>query len=172
MRITERKKSGLADRKTISCANKVQEPDRNVKGRVLLLLLLLGDRMLRKPPRLLVPRRLLISALSRSNQTAIDASRIVAHNRIEKPLALPGDSQSLTVPGVVVGLGLEFASFPLTPTLSPRRGRTLERCWKTLTLRLHSASVSFVSEAQDNQARSYHQSRGECFSLSLGERAG
>jgi len=34
------------------------------------------------------------------------------------------------------------------------------------------ASVSFASEAQDNQARSYHQSRGECFSLSWGRGRG
>ena len=30
------------------------------------------------------------------------------------------------------------------------------------------ASLSFVSEAHDNQARSYYQSTGECFSLSWG----
>src|SRR5688500_15982112 len=35
-------------------------------------------------------------------------------------------------------LGLEFASFPLTPTLSPRRGRALARAWKILRLRLQS----------------------------------
>jgi hypothetical protein len=33
-----------------------------------------------------------------------------------------------------------------------------------------SASLSIVSEVQDNQARSYDQSTGECFSLSLGVR--
>ena len=59
--------------------------------------------------------------------------------QIGKPLALPGDSRSLTIPGVVVCLGLEFASFPLTPTLSPRRGRPLGGCWKTLMVRLQSS---------------------------------
>ena len=34
------------------------------------------------------------------------------------------------------------------------------------------ASLSFVSEAHDNQARSYYQSTAECFSLSLRERVG
>jgi hypothetical protein len=60
------------------------------------------------------------------------------HNQIGKPPALLGDSRSVTVPGIVVQLGVEFALFPLTPALSPRRGRALARCWKILTLRLRS----------------------------------
>jgi hypothetical protein len=34
------------------------------------------------------------------------------------------------------------------------------------------ASLSFVSEAHDNQTRAYYQSTGECFSLSLGRGLG
>jgi hypothetical protein len=34
------------------------------------------------------------------------------------------------------------------------------------------APLSFVSEARDNQARSYYQSTGECFPLSPRERVG
>jgi len=35
-----------------------------------------------------------------------------------------------------------------------------------------SASLSFVSEAHDNQARSHYQGTGECFSLSSGRGLG
>src|SRR4030095_17256578 len=40
--------------------------------------------------------------------------------------------------GVLTRQGLEFASFPLTPTLSPRRGRALVRGWEIRTFRLQS----------------------------------
>ena len=52
----------------------------------------------------------------------------LAHNQIGKRPALPGNLRRLTVPGIVVRLGLAFASFPLTPALSPRRGRNI-RPW-------------------------------------------
>src|SRR5678816_3856610 len=65
------------------------------------------------------------------------------HNQIGKRAALPGNSRSLAVPGVVVRLGLEFASFPLTPALSPRRGRELRLRWKIRTLRLQSPPLGF-----------------------------
>src|SRR5258705_13936936 len=45
--------------------------------------------------------------------------------KLENPRLCRGDSRSLTVPGNLVRLGLEFASFPLTPALSPRRGRNI-----------------------------------------------
>jgi hypothetical protein len=61
-----------------------------------------------------------------------------SHNQIGKAPAPPGDSRTLIVPGIVACLGLEFASFPLTPTLSPRRGRALAPRWKIRTLRLQS----------------------------------
>ena|SRR6185369_13435711 len=57
--------------------------------------------------------------------------------------ALPEDSRGLTVPGIVVRLGLEFASFPLTPSLSPRRGGALARRWKIRTLQLQSPLLVF-----------------------------
>src|SRR4029079_18744748 len=41
-------------------------------------------------------------------------------------------------PGIVVHVGLEFVSFSLTPSLSPRRGRTLAPCWKIRKMRLES----------------------------------
>jgi len=71
-----------------------------------------------------------------------------------------------------VRLGLEFASFPLTPTLSLREreslGTVLENSEVAVAV---PASLSFVPEAHDNQARSY-QIAAECFSLSLRERVG
>ena len=60
------------------------------------------------------------------------------HNQIGKPSALPGDSRSSTVLGILVRLRLEFASFPLTPTLSPRRGRALASRWKIRRLLFQS----------------------------------
>ena len=65
------------------------------------------------------------------------------------------------------------ALFPLTPTLSPREresaGTSLE--YSDVTLEA-PASLSFVSEAHDNQARSYYKGTGECFSLSWGRGLG
>ena len=70
-------------------------------------------------------------------------------------------------------LGLEFASFPLTPTLSLREreslGTVLENSEVAVAV---PASLSFVPEAHDNQARSYYQITAECFSLSRRERVG
>ena len=63
---------------------------------------------------------------------------VCRHNQIGNPPALPEDSRSLLIWAIVVPLGLEFASFPLTPTLSPRRGRSLARRWKIRRLRLQS----------------------------------
>ena len=79
-------------------------------------------------------------ARSREELTARQtlAAAISNHNQIENPPALPRDSRRLTVPGIVVRLAPEFASFPLTPTLSPRRGRALARRWKIRTLQLQS----------------------------------
>ena len=62
----------------------------------------------------------------------------LAHNQIGKPTALREDSRNLAVPGTVARLGLEFASFPLTPALSPRRGRGLARRWNSRMVRLQS----------------------------------
>jgi hypothetical protein len=65
------------------------------------------------------------------------------------------------------------ALFPLTPTLSLREresaGTSLE--YSVVTLEV-PASLSFVSEAHDNQARSYYKGTGECFSLSWGRGLG
>jgi hypothetical protein len=72
------------------------------------------------------------------NQVAALIAVKSLHNPIGKLPALPGNSRSLTAPGIVVPLGLEFASFPLTPTLSPRRGRAPAPCWTIRTLRLQS----------------------------------
>jgi hypothetical protein len=41
--------------------------------------------------------------------------------------ALPEDSWSLTVPAIARHFGLEHGPFPLTPTLSPRRGSLIVR---------------------------------------------
>jgi hypothetical protein len=43
------------------------------------------------------------------------------------PPALPEDSWSLTVPAIARHFGLEHGPFPLTPTLSPRRGSLIVR---------------------------------------------
>jgi hypothetical protein len=86
--------------------------------------------------------------------------------------ALPRDSRSLAVPGILVRLGLEFASFPLTPPSPPGEGEfshgseEFERC------SCSPRFFGFRSEAHDNKARPYYQSSAECFSLSLRERAG
>jgi hypothetical protein len=86
--------------------------------------------------------------------------------------ALPRDSRSLAVPGILVRLGLEFASFPLTPPSPPGEGEfshgseEFERC------SCSPRFFGFRSEAHDNKARPYYQSTAECFSLSLRERAG
>ena len=53
--------------------------------------------------------------------------------KLGNPGRLQGDSRSLTVPGIVVSLGLGFASFPLTPTLSPRRGGNIRPCFDNTT---------------------------------------
>ena len=63
------------------------------------------------------------------------------HNQIGKPPPLPGDPRSLTVPGILVRLELELASFPLTPALSPRRGRALAGRWKIRMLRWQSPGL-------------------------------
>jgi hypothetical protein len=65
--------------------------------------------------------------------------------KLGNPGRLPGDSRSLTVPGIAMCLGLEFASFPLTPALSPRRGRALARRWRTRTLRFQTALLCHSS---------------------------
>jgi hypothetical protein len=61
------------------------------------------------------------------------------------------------------------ALFPLTPTLSPREresaGTALENSNVAVAV---PASLCSVSEAHDNQARSYYKGTGECFSLSRG----
>ena len=41
------------------------------------------------------------------------------HGHIWKPSALPGDSRSLAVPGILVRLRFEFGSFALAPTHTP-----------------------------------------------------
>jgi len=68
---------------------------------------------------------------------------------------------------------LEFASFPLTPALSLGEresvGTALGNSGVAVAV---PASLSFVSEAHDHQARSYYQSTGECFSLSSGRGLG
>src|SRR6185503_9186856 len=71
------------------------------------------------------------------------------------PPALAGDPRSLRVPGIVVRLGLEFASFPLTPALSPRRGRAVARHWRIRMVRLQSPllCLSFRRHATTNLGR-------------------
>jgi hypothetical protein len=55
--------------------------------------------------------------------------------------------------------------FPLTPTLSPKER---ESSWTALensgVAVAVSANLSISSGAHDNQARSYYQSTGDCFS--------
>jgi len=71
---------------------------------------------------------------------------------------------------------LEFASFPLTPTLSPKERESSWTALENLDVAVAVPATLFISsEAHDNQARSYYQSTDECFSLSLRalrERAG
>ena len=58
---------------------------------------------------------------------------VYRHNQIGNPPALPVDSRSLIIPAIVVRLELGFASFPLTPTLSPRRGGDIRPCFGNTT---------------------------------------
>ena len=82
---------------------------------------------------------------------------------------LPGDSRSLIVPGIVVRLGLEFASFPLTPTLSPKERESAGIALKSSGVAVAvTASVFFVSEARDNQARFVLSKHGRMFLPLLG----
>jgi hypothetical protein len=78
------------------------------------------------------------------------------------------------IPAIIVRLGLEFGSFPLTPPSPSGRGRALARRWKFGHCGCLPASLSFVFVAHDNQARSDYQGKGECFPLHpavfLGER--
>ena len=69
-------------------------------------------------------------------------------------------------------LGLEFTSFPLTPTLSPKERESSWTALENSDVAVAVPATLFISsEAHDNQARSYYQSTDECFSLSLRERA-
>ena len=85
---------------------------------------------------------------------------------------MPEDSHSLTVPGNVVRLGLEFASFPHPNPLPEERESAATALENSEVAVAIPASLSFVSEAHDKQARSYYQSMGECFSLSWGRGLG
>src|SRR6185295_13377355 len=83
-------------------------------------------------------------------------TKVGFHNQIGKTHALPGDSRCLAVPGIVVRLGLEFASFPLAPTLSPRRGRALAPPWKNsdVTVAVPVSLSSFWSHTPTKLCRS------------------
>lgn len=77
------------------------------------------------------------------------------HNQIGK---IPGSARGLAMfesSGNRRAPGLEFASFPLTPSLSPRRGRALARRWKIRTWRLQSPllGLSFRRQTTTNFGR-------------------